>query len=132
MINDLIDLYYYIRSTDDIRDLEGYKYQNHTGIHTLHSLVRWNATYTDHDWKFTMTAGSVLNYRQIFLSKNEVEIHKSGSHRYAVAVPAMINETVSDLLMNYIDSDEIIIMNYIYLEMYKLKNRSRPYERSNP
>lgn len=132
MINDLIDLYYYIRSTEDIRDLEGHKYQNHTGIHVLHSTVKWNATYTDHDWKFTITAGSVLNYRQIFLSKNEVEVHKSGSHRYAIAVPAFINENVSDLLMNYISTEEIGLMNQIYLEMRKLKNRSRPYERANP
>lgn len=131
MINDLIDLYYYIRSTEDIRDLEGHKYQNHTGMHGLHSTVQWNATYTNHDWEFTMTAGNVLNYRQIFLSKKEVEVRKSGTYLYAIAVHEFITENESDMLMQFISTDEISIMNQIYLEMRKLQNRSRPYERAN-
>lgn len=69
MIQDLIDLYYYIRSSDDIRDLELYKYQDHKGLHVMHPTVTWNATYTEHNWEFKITAGSTLTYRQIFLSK---------------------------------------------------------------
>lgn len=128
MIDDLIDLYYYIRSTEELKHLEGWSFEDTNNCHSVSLISNWDTG----NWEFKITVGNVNDYRQIFLSKNEVEIHKSGTYRYSIAVPAMINENVSDLLMNFLDSDEIIIMNYIYLEMYKLKNRSRPYERSNP
>lgn len=128
MINDLIDLYYYIRSTEEMKHLEGWSFEDTNNIHSVALISNWDTG----NWEFKITVGNVNDYRQIFLSKNSVEIHKSGFYRYSIAVPAMINENVSDLLMNYIDSDEIIVMNYIYFEMYKLKNRSRPYERANP
>lgn len=132
MIQDLIDLYYYIRSSDDIRDLRKHRYQDHNGIHVLQPNIQWNATYTDHNWEFKMTAGSTITYRQIFLSKNEVEVIHKGIYFYAIAVPSFITEKESDMLMKFISTDEITIMNQIYLEMRKLKNRSRPYERANP
>lgn len=132
MIDDLIDLYYYIRSTEDIRDIVGWNYKDHHGMHGINLIVCWNATFTNQLWNFKLAVGNVYDYRQFFLSQDKVEICKTGGYHYATPVSGFITEEASDNLMNFISTEEIALMNQIYLEMLKLKNRSRPYERSNP
>lgn len=131
MIQDLIDLYYYIRSTDDIMDLTGWSFNKGEVGHYVTPDIVWNPTDLEMDWRIKVSVGTVDGYRRIFLHKKRVEILDSTKYSYSVSIPQIINEFASDMLMNYISTDEIAIMNQIYVEMRKLLNRS-PRGRINP
>lgn len=131
MIQDLIDVYYYIRSTDDIMDLTGWSFKNGEVGHYVTPSVVWNPTDLEMDWSLKVSVGTIVSFRRIFLHKDRVEILDSTKYSYSVAVPQIIKEYASDMLMHYISTDEIAIMNQLYVEMRKLLNRS-PRAQINP
>jgi|SRR6478609_6669761 len=130
MIQDLIDVYYYIKSVDDLQDLEGWAFTAATSSHAITIVPTWNATYTDRKWEIKITTGNINDYRWIFLTKNQVEVFHYWKYRYAISIPGLITENESDMLMKFISTNEISIINQILLEMRKLENRSVPYERT--
>lgn len=124
MLDDLIDLYYYIRSTKNICAITGWSYET-SETHTI-CLNQFLNPKFERVWDFKITVGDVNYYRQIFLSQNHVTVYETGTSNYAVAIPGFITENESDTLMIFVSTDEIAVMNQILLEMRKLLKRSTP------
>lgn len=130
MLHDLIDVYYYIRSTDDLQNLEGWSFEDAGASHSVSIIQVWNSVFTEQDWEIKITVGNINDYRQIFLAQTKVEVATTWNYHYAIGVNGFITENEADALMRFISTDEIALMNQIYLEMRKLKNRSCQYERT--
>lgn len=126
MLQDLIELYYYIKSTDDVCNLMNWNYADADGQHTITIDETWDLSGTEHKWRIHISAGRLpTSFRQIFLAYHEIEVRFNRNTVCCLSIPYIINEQASDILMYYISTEEITVINQIYLEMRRLVNRSK-------
>jgi|AGFT01.1.fsa_nt_gi hypothetical protein len=128
MINDLIDLYFHIKSTETLRDLHNWHFTVHENLH----LVEYSNVMSPYDgnliWRFKLYNGTEEEYSTIFLLRTKIVLSLCNSSTRRIDLPFGFTFDILKELNNYISRDEITIIIEIYNEMQKLTERSEVHE----
>lgn len=123
MINDLIDLYFHIKSTETLRDFCNWNFYELGELH----LVEHSNVVHPHEgvtWRFKIWCGTQEEYKCVFILRNKISIHSHQAYSHSLNVPAAITDEERMELQSYLSEDEINIISEIYIEMQKITDRT--------
>lgn len=132
MINDLLDVYYYIKSTKKIEDLENWMYITIEA----RTLVGFTLEYYPFNWYINVSKVTGQIYNPIIIpSKTKRLLQRCRfdiNQLYTTPMYAfwnrvddgILSEENKSNLLQYLSTEEVAIIDAIYIEMHKLEKRS--------